>query len=54
MEPRVYNIAPPGLEEGTGTEIPKDHHSKQDHQESIQEQLRHKVQQALSAQANLR
>lgn len=54
MEPRMHGIAPPGLEEGTGTETLKSHCSKQDHQESIQEQLGHKVHQALSAQANLR
>ncbi|TKC41683.1 hypothetical protein EI555_005978, partial [Monodon monoceros] len=54
MEPRVHGFDPPGLEEGTGTETPKGHGSKQDHQESTQGQLRHQAHQALSAQADLR
>ena len=54
MEPRVPGFDSPGLEEGPGTETPKDHGSKQDHQESTQGQLRHQAHQALSAQTDLR
>lgn len=54
METRVHGTAPPGLEEGAGTKATKDHHSKQDRQESVQEQLRRKVHQTLGAQADLR
>lgn len=53
MEPRVPGFDPPGLEEGTGTETPEDHGSKQDHQGPTQGQLGRQAQQALSAQADL-
>ena len=53
MEPRVPGFDSPGLEEGTGTETPEDHGSKQDHQGPTQGQLGRQAQQALSAQADL-
>lgn len=54
MESKLHGLDPLCLEEELGTETPKGHGSKQDHQESTQGQLGHKAHQALSAQANLR